>query len=111
MPKYTSALATFVEEKKGSHGERGRETALSLAQSGPLRVVVGRDADRAEALYKYFLPFTPENTELAETSPFLSFLRMRHPEKNEFREISGRARILLQPFPQRAGTQFRTAGH
>lgn len=72
-----------------SHGERSRETPLSLAQSGPLRVVVGRDADRAEALYKYFLPFTPENTELAETSPFLSFLRMRHPENNEFREISG----------------------
>jgi hypothetical protein len=69
-------------------GERDKERPLSLAQSGPLRVVVGRDADRAEALYKYFLPFTPENTELAETSPFLSFLRMRHPEKNEFREIS-----------------------
>ncbi|MGC2659533.1 MAG: hypothetical protein WA324_16370 [Bryobacteraceae bacterium] len=72
-----------------SHGERGRETPLSLTQSGPLRVVMSRDADRPEALYKYFLPFAPENAERAETSPFLSFLRMRHPEKNEFREISG----------------------
>ena len=70
-------------------GERDYEKPLSLSQSGPLRVVVGRDADRAEALYKYFLPFTPENAELAETSPFLSFLRMRHPENNTFTEITG----------------------
>ncbi|MDQ2839629.1 MAG: hypothetical protein M3Y72_01035, partial [Acidobacteriota bacterium] len=70
-------------------GERDYEKPLSLGQSGPLRAVVGRDADRAEALYKYFLPFTPENAEMAETSPFLSFLRMRHPENNNFTEVTG----------------------
>ncbi len=65
------------------------EQPLALAQSGPLRVVVpNRDADRPEALYTYFLPSTPENTELAETSPFLSFLRMRHPDQKTFNEIS-----------------------
>ncbi|MBV9268868.1 MAG: hypothetical protein JO061_22050, partial [Acidobacteriaceae bacterium] len=74
--------------------EREHEKPLSLVQSGPLRVVAGRDADRAEALYKYFLPSTPENVDLAETSPFLSFLRMRHPERNSFPEISG-AHILF----------------
>ena len=70
------------------------ERPLSLGQSGPLRIVVGRDADRPEALYKYFLPFTPETEESAETSPFLSFLRMRHPEQTSFNPISG-AHILF----------------
>ncbi len=70
------------------------ERALVLAQSGPLRIVVGRDADRPEALYKYFLPFTPESEGAAETSPFLSFLRMRHPEQTSFNAISG-AHILF----------------
>lgn len=71
-----------------------RERPLTLAQSGPLRIVVGRDADRPEALYKYFLPFAPETEEVAETSPFLSFLRMRHPEQASFNPISG-AHVLF----------------
>ncbi len=71
-----------------------RERPLTLAQSGPLRVVVGRDADRPEALYKYFLPFASETEDAAETSPFLSFLRMRHPEQTSFNPISG-AHILF----------------
>jgi hypothetical protein len=64
------------------------EDRLALQRSGPLRVIAGLDADRFESLYKYFLPYTPENKESADTAPFLSVLRMRHPDRNTFREIT-----------------------
>ncbi len=78
-------------------GNEGGEHPLSLAQSGPLRIVVGKDADRLTSLYKYFLPFNPETVEKAETSPFLSFLRMRHREQLSPAAISGAHVLFYSP--------------
>ena len=76
----------------------GNENPLRLGRSSPLRVVVGRDAERLSALYKYFLPVKPDaQEEIVETSPFLSFLRMRHPEQTEFEPILGAHILFYNP--------------
>ena len=85
----TSSTNVILRAAGNNHEDR-----LVLERSGPLRVIVGRDADRIDALYRFFLPNTPENK---ETAPFLSMLRMRHPDRNTFEELTGAHIFFYNP--------------